>query len=66
MGSRIENILQATIDGTAYDEETQSRIEELLVELKNLFTRIVTLTQAEYDALENKDESTLYVIVEEG
>lgn len=32
--SNVENILQATIDGTEYNEPTESRVEELLVELK--------------------------------
>lgn len=32
--SRVEDILQATIDGAAYDGASMSRIEELLLELK--------------------------------
>lgn len=32
--SRAEDILQATIDGTSYDSPPQSRIENLLIELK--------------------------------
>ena len=32
--SRSEQILRATIDGTPYDEPVQSRIEHLLLELK--------------------------------
>lgn len=32
--SRNEEILKATIDGTSYDKEPQSRIEDLLLELK--------------------------------
>lgn len=63
--SRNEKILRATIDGTEYSAEPQSRIESLLLELKDSLTPIVKLTQAEYDALENPDENTLYVIVEE-
>lgn len=34
--SRAEDILQATIDGTSYDEPPQSRIENLLIELKEV------------------------------
>lgn len=34
--SRIEDILEATIDGTAYEEPAGSRIEELLLELKEV------------------------------
>ena len=33
--SRAEQILQAIIDGTPYDKAPQSRMEELLIELKN-------------------------------
>lgn len=33
--SRAEQILRATIDGTPYDKAPQSRMEELLIELKN-------------------------------
>lgn len=32
--SRTEEILQATIDGTAYDDEPQSRVEKQLIDLK--------------------------------
>ena len=32
--SRIENILEATIAGEPYTDDAQSRIEELLIELK--------------------------------
>lgn len=32
--SRVEDILQATIDGAAYDSAPMSRVEELLLELK--------------------------------
>ena len=32
--SRVEDILQATIDGAAYDGAPMSRVEELLLELK--------------------------------
>lgn len=35
MSSRIEDILQSSIDGTSYDGEAQSRIEELLLQLVN-------------------------------
>ena len=34
--SRAEDILQATIDGTPYDEPPQSRVENLLIELKEV------------------------------
>lgn len=33
--SRVEAILRATIDGTPYDKEPLSRVEELLIELKD-------------------------------
>lgn len=36
LGSRTEDILRSTIDGTSYDEAPQSRIEELLIELKEV------------------------------
>ena len=32
--SRMEDILRATIDGTAYEDKPQSREEQLLIELK--------------------------------
>lgn len=34
--SRVENILRATIDGTTYEIPAGSRVEELLLELKEL------------------------------
>lgn len=34
MGSNVEDILRATIDGTEYTEPPKSRVESLLVELK--------------------------------
>lgn len=34
MASNVENILQATIDGTTYEVPANSRVEELLIELK--------------------------------
>lgn len=34
MASNVENILRATIDGTSYEETPQSRVEDLLIELK--------------------------------
>lgn len=36
LGSRTEDILRSTIDGTSYDEPPQSRVEELLLELKEV------------------------------
>lgn len=36
--SRNENILEAIIEGKEYDEEPQSRIEALLIELNELLT----------------------------
>ena len=33
--SRVEDILRATIDSEPYEEEPQSRVEELLLELKD-------------------------------
>lgn len=36
MASNVENILQATIDGTDYTDKPTSRIEELLLELKDV------------------------------
>ena len=35
MGSNVEDILRATIDGTEYTEPPKSRVESLLVELKD-------------------------------
>lgn len=32
--SRVENILQSTIDGSEYDRKPLSRVEELLLEIK--------------------------------
>lgn len=34
--SRAEDILQATVDGTSYDEPPQSRVENLLLDLKEI------------------------------
>lgn len=36
MESRVEKILRATIDGTTYEIPAGSRVEELLLELKEL------------------------------
>jgi len=34
--SRNEDILQSTVDGTEYTEEPRSRIEELLLQIKDM------------------------------
>ena len=39
--------------------------KDLLTEIKNKMKTIVTLTQAEYDALETKAPSVIYIIKEE-
>ena len=78
MGSRIEDILRATIDGAPYNELAQSRIEALLIELKEAIeagggtdpdavhsddvSTIRIMTQAAYDALTVKDVDTIYFL----
>ena len=40
MGSNVEDILRATIDGTEYTEPPKSRVESWLVELKELKMKV--------------------------
>lgn len=60
MPSRNEQILRAAIDGTDYGEPPQSRIEELLIELKETIeagggggtpSDVKSITKAEIDDL---------------
>lgn len=52
--SRIENILEATIASEPYTEEAQSRIEELLIELKAVIEGGGGGGTSDYSQLENK------------
>lgn len=54
MSSRIEDILQATIDSSSYDEPAQSRIEELLLELKEVIDSGGGGGTTNYNSLSNK------------
>lgn len=54
MSSRIEDILQATIDGSSYDKPAQSRIEELLLELKEVIGSGGGGGTTNYNSLSNK------------
>lgn len=61
--SRDEEILAATIDGTEYTNEPQSRIEYLLLELKDAIEGGgggggFTPTQAQLDAMNSGIDST--------
>ena len=52
--SRIENILEATIAGEPYTDDAQSRIEELLIELKEVIEGGGGGGTSDYTDLENK------------
>lgn len=54
MSSRIEDILQATIDNSSYDKPAQSRIEELLLELKEIISSGGGGGTTNYNSLSNK------------
>lgn len=50
---------------TVLDKLSESTTGELLYNVKVINTNIVTLTRAEYEALETKDENVIYVITDE-
>jgi hypothetical protein len=54
--SRNEEILKATIDGTSYDKEPQSRIEDLLIELKAAIEGGGGGGTTNYNLLENRPQ----------
>jgi hypothetical protein len=54
--SRIENILEATIESEAYTEQPQSRIEALLIELKAVIEGGGSGGTSDYTDLENKPQ----------
>ena len=63
MASNVENILQATIDGTTYDVPANSRVEELLIELKAVIEAGgggggFTPTDTQLDAMNSGIDST--------
>lgn len=61
-GSITGDITQ--IQTAVYGREVRASIAEALYLLyQNIETQMISLTQEEYDALENPDETTLYVIV---
>lgn len=66
--SKIKKNLNNTNATTQQSESVADKLDSvisLLTEIKNKMKTIVTLTQAEYDALETKDPSVIYIIKEE-
>ena len=66
--SKIKKTLSNTNATTQQSEGVADKLDtviSLLTEIKNKMKTIVTLTQAEYDALETKDPSVIYIIKEE-
>ena len=66
--SKIKKSLSSTNATTQQSEGVAEKLDtviSLLTEIKNKLKTIVTLTQAEYDALETKDPNTIYLIKEE-
>lgn len=66
--SKIKKALSSTNATTQQSEGVAEKLDtviSLLTEIKNKTKTIVTLTQAEYDAIETKDPSVIYIIKEE-
>ena len=66
--SKIKKSLSSNNTTTQQSEGVAEKLDtviSLLTEIKNKLKTIVTLTQAEYDALETKDPNTIYLIKEE-
>lgn len=66
--SKIKKNLNNTNTTTQQSESVADKLDtviSLLTEIKNKMKTILTLTQAEYDALETKDPSVIYIIKEE-
>ena len=66
--SKIKKNLNNTNATTQQSESVADKLDtvvSLLTEIKNKMKTIITLTQAEYDALETKDPSVIYIIKEE-
>ena len=66
--SKIKKNLNNTNATTQQSESVADKLDtviSLLTEIKNKMKTILTVTQAEYDALETKDPSVIYIIKEE-
>lgn len=66
--SKIKKSLSSTNATTQQSEGVAEKLDaviSLLTEIKNKTKTIITLTRAEYDALETKDPNTIYLIKEE-
>ena len=66
--SKIKKNLSNTNATTQQSESVADKLDtviSLLTEIKNKMKTILTVTQAEYDAIETKDPNTIYLIKEE-
>jgi len=66
--SKIKKALSSTNATTQQSEGVAEKLDtviSLLTEIKNKMKTILTVTQAEYDAIDPKDENTIYLIKEE-
>ena len=64
--SKIKKNLNNTNATTQQSESVADKLDtviSLLTEIKNKMKTILTVTQAEYDAIDPKDENTIYLIV---
>ena len=66
--SKIKKALSNTNATTQQSEGVAEKLDtviSLLTEIKNKMKTILTVTQAEYDAIDPKDENTINIIKEE-
>lgn len=66
--SKIKKSLSSTNATTQQSEGVADKLDaviSLLTEIKNKMKTILTVTQAEYDAIDPKDENTIYLIKED-
>lgn len=66
--SKIKKSLSSNNATTQQSEGVAEKLDtviSLLTEIKNKTKTIITLTQAEYDAITEKDPNTIYLIKEE-
>ena len=66
--SKIKKNLNNTNATTQQSESVADKLDaviSLLTEIKNKMKTILTVTQAEYDAIDPKDENTIYLIKED-
>ena len=55
--SRVETILQAIVNETTYDDEPQSRIEDLLIQVKEVIDDLIKRVEILEGGNENEQTS---------